>query len=346
LKRTSPRRSVWVLSAALAGASLAGCKSSPTATDTAGTSASRSGSGSRSGSEGARDGYLPRTANSQRDELFFRVEGLVSQWDAAQADGHEEDARAFAAKVREEVDREFPTFAAASGGRIDVRSQYLAVKALGFSADPRATELLVARLADRDARLVGNALIALKIRSDPATPLPPILGLLRARAEEPRRFAPLALANVLLARERAGMPLESRYREDAISSLVAVVKDQDPYVRLHAAKAMGALKDVEANDYLSILLRDEHVQIRLAAAAALERIGDPRSFPKVVELLDQSDADVKPVVREVLVSFAERIQGAPLSAEEKAALGLDRRSWDKWYGDRSARAPASGRRAG
>jgi hypothetical protein len=296
--------------------------------------------------EGGREGYLPRTANSARDELFFRVEGLVSQWDAAQADGHDQDASAFAAKVREEVDREFGTFAAASSGAIDVRSQYLAVKALGFSADPRATELLVARLADRDARLVGNALIALKIRSDPKTPLPQLIGLLRSKAAEPRRFAPLALANVLLARERAGMPLETRYREEAISSLVAVVKDQDPYVRLHAAKAMGALKDLEANDYLAILLRDDHVQIRLAAAAALERIGDPRSFPKVVELLDQAEPDAKPIVREILVSFAERIQGAPLTAEEKAALGLERRAWDKWYADRSARAPVPGRPAG
>jgi hypothetical protein len=343
LKRALPRPSYliqvvpWILWAVLAG-TVAGCKASPTATDSARPSASKTGGNSQ--------GYLPRTPNSERDELFFRVEGLVSQWDAAQADGHDQDAAAFAAKVREEVDREFATFTAAASGQIDVRSQYLAVKALGFSADAKATELLVARLADRDARLVGNALIALKLRSDPATPLPQILALLRAQAQEPRRFAPLALANVLLARERAGIPLESSYREEAISSLVAVVKDQDPYVRLHAAKAMGALGDVEANDYLAILLRDDHVQIRLAAAAALERIGDPRSFPKIVELLEQSDPDVKPVVREVLVSFAERIQGTPLTATEKEALGLDRRSWDKWYGERSVRTPVHGRRAG
>jgi HEAT repeat protein len=103
---------------------------------------------------------------------------------------------------------------------------------------------------------------------------------------------------------------------------------------------MGALGDPEAVDYLAILLRDEHAQIRLAAAAALERIGDPRSFPKVVELLEASEPDVKPVVREILVSFAERIQGAPLSAQQRAALGLDRRSWDKWYGERTPRPPA------
>jgi hypothetical protein len=323
------------LLAATAAGALPACKSAPTATDPARPSASKSGP-DRPG----REGYLPRTANSERDELFFRVEGLVSQWDAAQADGHEQDAAGFAAKVREEVDRAFPTFAAAAEGEMGVKPQYLAVKALGFSADRRATDLLVARLADRDGRLVGNALIALKIRSDPATPLPPVLAHLRSQQEEPRRFAPLALANVLLARERARMPLESQYREQAISSLVAVVKDQDPYVRIHAAKAMGALGDPEAVDYLAILLRDEHAQIRLAAAAALERIGDPRSFPKVVELLEASEPDVKPVVREILVSFAERIQGAPLSGPQRAALGLDRRSWDKWYGERTPRPPA------
>jgi hypothetical protein len=310
--------------ALLAGA----CKAGPRAPETSPPPTTRSApSGSAAGVY----------EDPSRTSRLIRVDSLVSQWDALQADGREEEAVAIAQKIRVEVDADTATFVAASRGDLGVRRQYLGVQALGFATDPAATHLLVERLSEGDPRLVGNALIALKIRSDPATPLPPILGLLGKEAIEPRRFASLALANVLRAREAAGIPLESQHADRAMNGLVGLLHDRDPYVRLHAAKATGALRRTEAVDFLVLLLNDEHVRIRIAAAAALERIGDPRAFPPVVRLLETVDADSKVLVRDVLFSYAERIQGAPLSPAERETLGTSLAAWNRWFADRQPR---------
>jgi HEAT repeat protein len=273
------------------------------------------------------------------------VDDLVTQWDASQADGREESAGALAGRIRGEVDADLPTFATAVRGDWGRRAQNVAVKALGFSGDPSATTLLVERLREADPAMVGNALIALKLRADPATPLPPIVALLRSKASDVRRFAPLALANVALAREGVGSPVEPRIADEALPALVSLTQESDPVVRLHAAKAVGALRRPDANDFLVVLLRDEHPRIRVAAAAALERIGDPRTFPPVVRLLQASDDDVKPLVRDVLVSYAERLQGSPLTDAQKQELGTSAFAWERWFASRSG-APAPKEPAG
>ena len=311
------------LAAALAAGLLA-CSSAATA------------KGSRGGPEPAAE-VSPRTGvagTSDREQRFFRVDTLIAQWDAAQADGRDVEAQALAKQAGEEVDKGFADFAAAARGEAGLRAQYLAVKALAFSKDRGATTLLVARLADSDSDLVSNVLISLKVREDPMTPLPPLVALLRSPVPEIRRFAPLAFANVVLARERAGMTMESTVVQQATTNLVGLVQDRDPFVRLHTAKAMGALRRPETNDLLVLLLRDDHMRIRLAAAAALERIGDPRTFPKVVELLEACDLASKVLVRDILVSYAERLEGRPLSAEQKTALDVSPRAWDRWFAGR------------
>ena len=283
---------------------------------------------------------LPRTARSDVEEKFFRVDTLISQWDAAQHDGHVEQADGLAGRIGAAVDGDLATFASAARGEIGVKAQTIAVQALGFSKRPEATDLLVAALTERDAALVGNALIGLKLRADPATPLPPLVDLLRASFTEARRYASLALANVVLAREKVGRPVESRTIAEAMTGLVGLIRDRDPYVRLHAAKAMGALRQSESIDFLVLLLKDEHPTIRIAAASALERVGDPRAFPPIIALLDDMPPDQKPVVREILVSFAERLQGGPLSDAEKTTLDVSPRAWDRWFASRDgARRP-------
>src|SRR5262249_38065077 len=155
----------------------------------------------------------------------------------------------------------------------------------------------------------------------PETPLPPLVNLLRADVIEAKRYAPLTLANVVLARERAGRPIEDPVAERAMTGLVALSQDRDAFVRLHTAKAMGALGRPEANDFLVLLFRDEHSKIRVAAAAAVERIGDERTFPQVVRLLDDLPDDQKVVVRDILASFAEKIGGRPLSPADVKSMG-------------------------
>ena len=334
---TLRRVSLPTLFAVALAAAGSGCKSGPTA-DGKRASGSRASGSRPSGSRNDESrGVLPPA--SERSERAFRVDTLVSQWDSAQADGRDEEATAFAEKIGAEVDADFPTFRAAARGDSDLRSQSLAVKALAFSKNPEALSLLVARLADPDADLVANALIAIKLRADPATPLPPLLTLLRSKALAVREFAPLALANVLLAREAAHMPLDPQVAPRAMGGLVGLLEDRDPVVRLHVAKAMGALRAPEANDFLVLLLKDDHVRIRIAAASALERIGDPRAFPKVVELLDAVDDAQKPLVREILVSYAARLQGSPLTAEQRTQLDVSPHAWDRWFASRTPQPP-------
>lgn len=322
-----------------------------------GLGACQNGSGSRSGrgngdtsqASGSGAGSTVDPASrlgKDRSERCFRVDALISDWDAAQQDGDEVRTETLAKKIGEETDGDFETFAAAAKGDYGVRVQYLAVKALGFSRNPRATGLLVMRLSSGDTDLVANALISIKLRADPSTSLAPLISLMRAKDPNARRFASLAFANVVLARERTGRPIEESYVSEALTGLVGLVQDRDPIVRLHSAKAMGALRRPEANDFLVLLLKDEHVRIRLAAAAALERIGDARPFPEVVALLDHVSAEQKPIVREILVSYAERLQRVPLTDAQKAALGESPRAWDLWFSERLTKQAPAGRAPG
>jgi hypothetical protein len=338
--RAVPRRDSLAAPLGLAVAAalaLGACKSQPKAAEPA--------SGNLTGVAGGSDAVAvaggPTGGLTERDMRFVRVDSLIVQWDGQQSDGREEEARALAGKIREEVDADYPAFVSFARGEAGLRRQYLGVQALGFASDRGATSILVDRLAEGDPQLVGNALIALKLRADPATPLPPIDRLLHANAVEPKRFSPLALANVVLARERANLAVSGQDAAEAMTGLVGLIQDRDPIVRLHAAKAMGALRRPEAIDFLVLLLKDEHPRIRVAAAAALERIGDPRAFPQVVALLDGTDQDIKPFVRDVLFSYAERLTGAPLAEAQRASLGLSARAWDRWFADRvkTARRP-------
>lgn len=323
----------------LAGA-LAGCKTSPK-----GDRAAADADAGRAAPESADAGAATPALGREREERWFRIDALLMDWDATQQDGKDQEAAVLAAKIQQDVDADFGGLADAAAGKYGVKGEHLGVKALAFSKRPEATDILVTALRSRDQSLVGNALIGLKLRADPATSLPPIVGLLRAPFTEARRYAPLALANIVLARERVGRPIEEQTAEQAMTGLVGLVQDRDPFARLHAAKAMGALRRPEATDFLVLLLRDEHVRIRLAAAAALERIGDPRAFAQVVRLLDAVPEDQKPVVRDVLASYAERLQGRPLAPGQAAAFGVSPTAWDRWYVDNVTRStPPSGAR--
>ena len=335
MKHPAPRPVVRLAALAAAILGLAGCSSDP------------SKSGAKGGASKVPD---PRVAGSsgalsEREQRYVRVDTMISRWDGLQSDGQDAEAEGLAAQIRKDVDGDYTAYVAFARGDKGVRRQYLGVQALGFATDRSATAILVDRLAEGDPQLVGNALIALKLRSDPETPLPPIDRLMLAKAIEARRFAPLALANVVLARERAKRPVTSQDAAEAMTGLVGLIQDPDPFVRLHAAKAMGALRRSEAIDFLVLLLRDEHSRIRVAAAAALERIGEPRAFPQVVALLDGTDEDVKPFVRDVLFSYAERLTGSPLSEAQRTSLGISARNWDRWFAERQ-KSGASLRKAG
>ncbi|MCC7139042.1 MAG: HEAT repeat domain-containing protein [Planctomycetes bacterium] len=335
-----PPAPVVLVLALLAGA-LPACKGGPRAAD---RERARSGSATDPGGDADPASFDPAESGTGRplapaqQERFVRIESLVAQWDAVQQEGKDEEASLLAKKVGEETDADFDVIVASARGQHGVRAEHLAVKALGFSTRREATAVLVSKLTSPDAALVGNALIAIKLRADPDTPLPPIVALLRSNTLEARRFAPLAFANVVIARERAGRPIEEAIAEKAMTGLVGLVQDRDPYARLHTAKAMGALRRPEATDFLVLLLKDEHTRIRLAAAAALERIGDPRTFPQVLRLFDDLPEEQKPVLRDILASYAAHLTGSPIPPDEVLRLGTSPIAWDRWYADHVAGA--------
>lgn len=343
-----------VAAAVLAGP--CGCKTGPYAGKGAASRTSRSAADRKSGASASKsDARAPEDVaaaaidapvepGSTLDQRLVRIDAAVKEWDAAQGAGREADATRLSAALRTAVDRDYAFFEAASKGASGVRAQNLAVEALAFSANPGATALLAARLGDLETSVVGNALIALKIRSDPQTPLGPIVALIRGNFAEARRYAPLAFANVVRAREAAGRPIEAKLSDQAMAALVPLVSDGDPYARLHTAKAMGALRRPDSVDFLAMLLQDERATIRIAAAAALERIGDPRSFPDVVALLDRVPDDQKDLVVAILVSWAGKLQKRPLTPQERVALSTSPRAWDRWFCAREVDASGGGAR--
>jgi HEAT repeat protein len=330
-----PRRLPSLLLLCLAAASLGagGCQG-----DNAGTSTP--GEALRATKRGGETPLSP-TADPRLDpyrDRFQRVEALIVRWDGLRNDGRASEADTIAARLRQEVDGAFPDFERAAGGELGVHAQYLAVSALGFSASPQATRVLVARLGDQDSRVVGNALIALGVRADPGTPLEPIVRYVNPQAPvEPRRFAPLTLAKVMEARARAGQPASAGQQVQVLARLTPLAVDHDPVVRLHVANALGRLETPGTYEPLRALVGDPQMRVRWAAAASMERTGDPRGFPDVIRLLNDVSPDSKHVIRDVLVSYAGRVQGRPLTSAEIEALGTGPRAWSQWYSELRSR---------
>ena len=71
--------------------------------------------------------------------------------------------------------------------------------------------------------------------------------------------------------------------------------------------------------------------MRWAAAAALERQAEPQGFPVVVQLLAEVSPESKHIIRDILISYAGRLQGHPLTNSEVQSLGTGPRAWSHWY---------------
>lgn len=318
-------RSILVILWLLSAFGLTACRQAPSGEGT-----------SKATPRGDKRPAILRPADDPRVKPYFdrfqRVEVLLTRWDALRADGRTGEADAIAQRIREEVDGAFPDFERGSRGEIGPHAQYLCVSALGFSARPRATVLLVERLSDRDARVIGNTLISISNRSDPQTPVEPLVRFLAPGVpQEPRRYAPLALAKVLEARARGGRPADPGLEQQILARLAPLAVDQDAVVRLHVAKALGVLRTQGAVEYLRVLVGDPQMRIRWAAAAGLEQHADPRGFPEVIRLLHDAAPESKHVIRDILVSYAARLQGRPLTAQEAERLGVGARAWSQWY---------------
>lgn len=277
-------------------------------------------------------------------DQFARTEALILRWDSLRANGRNPEAESLKPSITESVDQDYPTFARAARGELGLHAQYLAVSALGFASSPDATTILVDQVAGRDGQLAGNALIALGVRADPRTPVDLIIARIGpTQPLEVKRYAPLAMAKVWEAQAAAGMPASQGQERQAMARLGAIVVDPDPITRLHVARALGSMRIRGTYEYLRVLSGDPVMRVRWAAASAFERRAEPEGFPVVVQLLAEVAPESKHIIRDILVSYAGRLQGRALSPQEVASLGLGPRAWNQWFFEFERRTrPAAG----
>lgn len=336
--RSSLRRSSKQLARlALVGLALAvgGCATAPSAgapRAVGGADALGSPDGDVRAPGGAAAGGIAARGVPSDVIAYRRLEALLAAWDDSQGAGRMDEAHDHAARLQQEVDAQRGLLDAAARGREGAAAQALAVSVLAFASDGTATAILVRTLESKEPRIVGNALIALGIRSDAETPLGPLLAYCERRWPlEIRRFAPLAVAHVVDARAQRGVSLDATAKANALIRLGALAADSDPVVRLHAVKGLGVIDAAGAVELLIERLKDGHVRVRYGAAAALERTGDARGFQHVVLLLANAPPDALPMLGDLVASYAERMQGRPLDPAERAALGSNARAWSRWF---------------
>lgn len=273
----------------------------------------------------------PAVGLSPEERRLGEIDLQVAAYDAAQAEGRVQEAEARAAGLAQRVEADFDLLAAAARGAQGPDGAYVGTMAMGFARRPAATAVLVERLAERDPRLVANALVAVKLRADPATPLGPVGRHVASRDADVRRYAPLAVARVLEARRRAGLAPDAVAEDELLQRMAATIADQDPLVRLHTARALGELQDRRAVDLLMRLLEDAAERVRLGAAVALGKHGHGPGFVRSVQWLDQAPDEDKPLFAAALAAHAARLQGRPLSLEQERALGVSAPAWARWY---------------
>lgn len=325
-------RTLAALAVSVAGLLATACSQTPISQGADAGAAAGGPRGSRV--SGAQPGSRPLTAGDARVPVLAKLDGMIIEWDEAQATGDVDRARTLEQQLRYEVDANDATLQQAARGDQGLAAQYLAVSALGFSSSPQSTRSLVDVLPSRDAELVGNALIALKLRADPETPLGPVMAHIQKRSPTgPRRYAPLALATVLEARARVGRTSEGGTTATAVSRLSVLVNDIDPIVRLHVARALGVIRTPGTVPPLQELVGDDHARVQWAAAAALARTGDMRGFPAVLRLMHGTPEESRHLIRDILVSYARSMQNQPLTDSQLAQLGTGVSAWSQWFSD-------------
>lgn len=125
---------------------------------------------------------------------------------------------------------------------------------------------------------------------------------MRSSAEPTCALRAVVLALAVLA--SAG--LAGRARADARTDYLVRVLRTSPMMRVRAQAAIslgGVQTEPQVIDALTAALRDEHPSVRAAAAAALERHGDPSALPA----LQRAANDAEPAVRNAVARAIARL---------------------------------------
>lgn len=147
-----------------------------------------------------------------------------------------------------------------------------AATALGTLRDPRAVGPLVTVLRDSDRAVREAAIGALTALGEPAV----------------TALATCLTDRELSVQEAASAVLAVIADVRVLAPLVAALKSPDWIVRMHAAKALGRIKNAEAVESLIPLLQDKVKAVREETSAALAAIGDA-AIPSLLNALTHSE---------------------------------------------------------
>ena len=101
-----------------------------------------------------------------------------------------------------------------------------------------------------------------------------------------------------------------------VELLIAVLKNENAYVRKYAAEALGNIGDDRAVEPLSAALKDKNSDVRREVAKALGKIGEPAVEPLIAALKDEN-ADVRKYAADVLGEIGGARAFEPLIAALK-----------------------------
>lgn len=97
---------------------------------------------------------------------------------------------------------------------------------------------------------------------------------------------------------------------EALDILMSLLLEDPEYeVRIRAALALGKIGDPSAARALIVCLKDSYADMRGAAVEALGKIGDPSALDEVKTLLDDEDKRVREAAAEALEKIQRRRGG-------------------------------------
>jgi len=318
----------WILVLTLA---LAGCKSNKDTTPEAADPESTADGGEAEPSK-------PRNllAENERSQLYFDLDQYTGRYMTARDQGNSRAWTSLHASVlMPMVERNLDELTATVKSTAEPRYRIIAARALGFGSDlsgDRIVPPLVSVLKNTNVNLVNSALVSLYLLGWPETPIPPIVKLLNQEDMLIRSNGALALSAVLRARRkkndgRIEMTVAIREASGRLMS-IAHNPDEDPFVRAHAASALGTIGDPASADVLLNLLLDQYQVVRIHSAQGLGNLGQESAILplirslKVTESLNES---------RIIVAALEEIATALEYPVDRQALGTEEGNWRAWY---------------
>jgi len=201
-----------------------------------------------------------------------------------------------------------------------------AATTLGEMGDERAIPPLITALRDAEWNVREAAEDALAQIGSPA--VEPLIKALREY--QVRKFVIKILGKI--KDERVLDPLFAQLRNEefkeaatdalvevgqpSVERLTAVLNDKDKNVRKHAVIALGDIGVAECVDLLIEAANDEEWEVRLAAIAALDKIGDERGKPAIKALMKDPDFVVQMRAERIIGEWKKKAK-APKEAKDE-----------------------------